>query len=289
MFPDGKLGRRVIGSFLLGSLVASINLALDSSIIRWGISPHTYALNSLIIGAAAGLFAHIWMARQATRNKLELSRQKLSEEIVQKERKRIALELHDTVCQAQTGAIMHLECVGDCLCGNPEAQEHLNRAAQLVRGSMAEMRRALSDLYPEELEKLDLKGALESLVSDMSAVSGLKAHLSVDGMIRPLPPEIEKGLLRISREALSNVVKHAQAREVQIALSFDSQRARLRVKDDGQGFQHELVPGTFGLTSMEDRTKALGGVCTVRSEPGRGTEVLASIPIPFGAELTAKR
>ena len=99
-------------------------------------------------------------------------------------------------------------------------------------------------------------------------------------MIRPLPPEIEKVLLRISQEALSNVVKHAQAREVQVELILDSQRARLCVKDDGLGFEPQEDGGSFGLTSMQDRAKALGGVWTIRSEPGRGTEVQASIPIP---------
>ena len=102
----------------------------------------------------------------------------------------------------------------------------------------------------------------------------------MEGAVRPLPPDMEKCLLRISQEALSNVVKHAQAHEVQIELFFDSQLARLCVKDDGQGFQTESAPGSFGLTSMEDRTKALGGVWTIHSEPGRGTEVHASIPIP---------
>ena len=123
MSPDEKLGRRVIGAFLLGAFVALINFALDVSLIRLGITPHTYALNNLIIGAAAGLLAYIWMARQNARNELELSTQKLAEEIVQKERKRIALELHDTVCQAQTGAIMHLECAGDSLGESPEARK----------------------------------------------------------------------------------------------------------------------------------------------------------------------
>ncbi|MGA9483160.1 MAG: ATP-binding protein, partial [Candidatus Acidiferrales bacterium] len=99
-------------------------------------------------------------------------------------------------------------------------------------------------------------------------------------MVRRLPPDVEKSLLRISQEALSNVVKHAQAREVRIELLLEAQQAQLRVKDDGRGFQPELHAGTYGLTSMQDRTKALGGVWTIQSAPGRGTEVHASIPIP---------
>ena len=102
----------------------------------------------------------------------------------------------------------------------------------------------------------------------------------LSGTRRRLPLEIEKGLLRISQEALSNIVKHAKAHEVRIELFLDPQRARLCVKDDGQGFDSELNPGSFGMTSMQDRTKALGGVWSIRSEPGGGTEVHASIPIP---------
>ena len=156
----------------------------------------------------------------------------------------------------------------------------MHRALRLVRGSLTEMRCALWDLYPEELQKVDLKSAIEHLVKDMTAGNAVSVQFSFDGMTRRLPLEIEKGLLRISQEAMANVVKHAQAREVRIELSLDSERVRLCVRDDGQGFQPELNPGSFGLTSMQDRTRALGGVWTINSEPGRGTEVHASIPIP---------
>jgi signal transduction histidine kinase len=280
MSPDEKHGRRILGAFALGIFVAAVNSLLDFFFARMGIAPATTALNDLIIGAAAGIFAYIWMCQQSARIALENSTQKFMEEIVQNERKRIALELHDTVCQAQTGAVMHLECANDSLVENQEARNHVYRALHLVRESMTEMRCALWDLYPEELEKVHLKGAIEYLIKDLAAGNGLNAHFLLEGTIRQLPPEIEKGLLRISQEALSNVVKHARAHEVQVELFLDSQRARLSVKDDGQGFQPELRPGSFGLTSMENRTKALGGVWTIHSEPGRGTEVHASIPIP---------
>lgn len=280
MLRDTNFGRRVIGALALGAFVALVNYVLDISFVRLGIAPATTALNDLIIGAAAGSFAYFWMSRQIAKNEETLSSQKLMEETVQSERKRIALELHDTVCQAQAAAIMHLECAGDSLDGNSEAREHVFRALQLVRESMTEMRCALWDLFPEELQKIHLKGAMEHLLKDLVAGNGLTARFSLEGMIRPLPPEIEKVLLRISQEALSNVVKHAQAREVQVELFLDSQRARLCVKDDGLGFEPQEDGGSFGLTSMQDRAKALGGVWTIHSEPGRGTEVQASIPIP---------
>lgn len=280
MSPDERLGRRIIGSFVLGLGVAMANFALDRLFARMGAARDTNVLNDLIIGAAAAVLAYVWVSRQDVKHALELSREKLMQEAIHSERKRIALELHDTVCQAHTGSIMHLELAGDFLGDNPAARTHVHRALQLVRGSMTEMRCALWDLYPEELEKLDLKNAIELLVKDLTADNGLSVQFSLDGKIRRLPLDIEKVLLRISQEALSNIVKHAQAREVRVDLFLDAERARLSVKDDGQGFQPDLNAGSFGLTSMQDRTKALGGIWTIHSEPGRGTEVHASIPIP---------
>jgi signal transduction histidine kinase len=280
MSPDEKLGSRILGSFAMGVFVALGNYAVDVSFLHLGVAPATTVLNDLIIGGAAGFLAFLWMSRQDAKHELELSAAKLTQEAIHNERKRIALELHDTVCQAHTGAILHLECASDTLREDLATREHVFRALQLVRGSMTEMRCALWDLYPEELEKADLKKAIESLVKDLTAGNGLHVQFSLDGMIRRLPPETEKGLLRISQEALSNVVKHAQAHEVRIELFLDSQRARLCVKDDGQGFLPEANSGSFGLASMEDRTKTLGGVWTIQSEPGHGTEIHASIPIP---------
>lgn len=280
MSPEENFGRRIIASFALAVFVALADYVLDVSFAHLHVVPATTVLNNLIIGAGTGLLAYIWVSRQSARHAQELSAERLMQEAVHNERKRIALELHDTVCQAHTGAIMHLECAIDSKSDNLAAREHLHRALQLVRVSMTEMRCALWDLYPEELQKADLRSAMESLVKDLTAGNALTVQFSFDGVIRRLPPETEKGLLRISQEALSNVVKHAQARQVRIDLFLDAQRARLSVKDDGQGFQTELTLGSFGLTSMQDRTKSLGGVWTIQSEVGRGTEVHASIPIP---------
>ena len=280
MSPEESLGRRIVGSFVFGLFVAVSNFGLDRLFARMGAARDTNVLNDLLIGAAAALLGYIWMSRQEVKHNLELSKEKLMQEAIQGERKRMAFELHDTVCQAHTAAIMHLELAGDTLGENLAASEHLNRALNLVRGSTTEIRCALWDLYPEELQKVGLKKAIEHLVKDLTADSRMDVQFSLTGKIHELPPEVEKGLLRISQEALSNVVKHAQAREVRIELVLDSRRARLSVKDDGQGFEPELSSGSLGLTSMRNRTKTLGGVWTIQSEPGRGTEVNASIPIP---------
>jgi signal transduction histidine kinase len=277
--PEDKLGRRILGPLLVGIFVALANFALDVSFPRSHVVPATTVLNDLIIGAAAGLLAYIWLARQTARHLLELSRQKLTQEAIDQERKRIALDLHDTVCQAHAAAIMQLECVQDSPEMNRAAQEHLLRALQLVRGATAEMRCVLWDLYPEEMQKVDLRTAIEYLSKNLTAGSGTNVHISLDGTMRQLPPDIQRGLLRISQEALSNVVKHAQARDVSIELLLDSEQVHLCIRDNGQGFWAEPEPGTFGLASMENRAKALGGVWEIHGEPGRGTEVRASLPL----------
>ena len=95
------------------------NFALNSLFARMGAARDTNVLNDLIIGAAAAVLTYVWVSRQDAKHALELSREKLMQEAIHEERKRMALELHDTVCQAHTGAIMHLESAGDFLGDNP--------------------------------------------------------------------------------------------------------------------------------------------------------------------------
>jgi signal transduction histidine kinase len=259
--PPAKLGRRILGSFILGAVVGIANFALDVSFPQFHKVPATTVFNDFIIGTAAGVLAYIWVTRQTARHALELSREKL------------------TVCQAHAAAVMHLECAEESPEMNPEAREHLNRASQLVRGATTEMRCVLWDLYPEEMQKVDLRTAMEYLAKNLTAGTGLNVRVSIGGDLERLPQKVRSGLLRISQEALSNVVRHAHAHDACIEVLVDSGQAHLCVKDDGRGFRTEPEPGTFGLTSMENRTKALGGLWEIHSEPGRGTEIRASIPM----------
>ncbi len=274
------LGRRILGTVVFGALVGLANFALDRALDRMGVERATTVLNDVAIGLAAALLAYIWVSRQAARHAVALAEEGRLQAALDAERKRIALELHDTVGQAHAGAVLHLECARDELAGASPAREHMHKALQLVRASTTEMRCALWDLYPEELQKVSLTRAIESTANDLAAGNGLAVRCLFDGMVRRLPPEAEKVLLRISQEALSNVLRHAQAREVRIELSFDAREARLSVRDDGRGFEPGLYARSLGLTSMRNRARALGGEWAISSEPGRGTEVRASIPVP---------
>jgi len=280
MSPDEKPGRRIIGTLAIGVFVALASFALDLFFDRRDGTLATNALNDLMIGGAAALLAHIWVSRRDAKFVQNLAAQRLMNEAIDKERKRMALEIHDTVGQAHAGATMHLELAIDSLASNERAREHVRRALQLLCGSMTEMRCALWDLYPEELQKLDLRCAIECLVKDLTTSDGLAVHFTTAGSIRRLPLETERALLRICQEALSNTVKHARAQKVKVVLRFAPYEVRLDIEDDGQGFLPQESSESLGLISMNNRAHSVGGVWTIRSVPGSGTSISVSIPVP---------
>jgi signal transduction histidine kinase len=279
MTLNEKPGRRIIGTLAIGVFVTLASFSLDLFFDRRDGTLATIAVNDLIIGGAVALLIYVWVSRRDADYAQKLFAERLMNEAIDKERKRMALEIHDTIGQSNAGAIMHMELAIDSLKSNETAREHVGRALQLVRGSITEMRCALWDLYPEELQKLDLKGAIECLVKDLATSDSLALHFSTAGLVRRLPLETERALLRICQEALANTVKHARARNIKVVLRFAPHEARLDIEDDGQGFLPQETSESLGLISMKNRTQSVGGVCTIRSGPGCGTNISVSIPI----------
>jgi len=103
----------------------------------------------------------------------------------------------------------------------------------------------------------------------------------VDGVARTLPPVVEDNLLRICQEAVTNAVKHAAAKQTDVHLTFAVNEVKLRIQDDGCGFNPEgpetSKAGHFGLVGMRERVKSLDGSLSVNSQPGKGTEVIVKI------------
>lgn len=205
---------------------------------------------------------------------------------VMEERNRMAREMHDTLAQGFTGIILQLEAAEQALDSNrPEVERHLNQARSLARKSLAEARRSVWNLRPEALEQLPLVEALGQEVDRFSQETGVTARFAVFGDRRGLPTEVEVGLLRICQESLANVKKHAKASEVEVDLAFDESTLSLSIRDNGVGFR----PGaptktskkrrTFGLISMQERARGLGGTFDVQTEKGKGTLVRVVIPI----------
>jgi signal transduction histidine kinase len=195
------------------------------------------------------------------------------------ERQRMAREIHDTIAQGLTGIVTQLEaasCAGD--------SRHVRTAAQLARDSLAEARRSVHALRPQELEEARLPDALAGVVERWSAVNGVPAALTTTGTALPLLPEIEVALLRVAQEALANVAKHAGASRAGLTLSYMEDLVTLDVRDDGVGFAVPEAGGSagpgggFGLTGMRQRVARVAGSLAIESEPGGGTAVSARVP-----------
>jgi ligand-binding sensor domain-containing protein/signal transduction histidine kinase len=246
---------------------------------RFRLRPHfyrTYWFYALVV-VASGLLA--WQLYA-----LRLRQVRARYGAVLQERNRIAREIHDNLAQEILGISVQLEIVARTLGSAPDAaRKHLDRARALVRSSVAEARRYVWDLRSQSLDERDLPAALAEMTRRLTAESGVQTQFNVSGTFRPLAPQVENNLLRIGQEAVGNAVRHAQAQTVTVSLDFGAREVRLEVKDDGRGFDAESYDGGrgghFGLVGMRERAAQMGGAASVKSEPGRGTEVVVRVPI----------
>lgn len=207
------------------------------------------------------------------------------EAAVLKERNRIAREIHDTLAQGFAGIIVQLKLAETALTRKPEkALPAIHQARALAQDSLSEARRSVWALRPNALEGGTLPEAFRKLVEEMTNGTALQAKFEVTGTHRPLPGETESNLLRIGQESLNNTIKYAQATEARVTLNYEAHQVCLSVADNGVGF----VPGDrprgsgFGHVGMRERMRALHGVLSIRSSPGQGTEIIATVPL--GAE-----
>ncbi len=189
------------------------------------------------------------------------------------ERSRLARELHDETGQALASILLGLKTLEREVGSEPLAQ-----LRELVAAALGDVRRLTVELRPPALDDFGLEAALERLTSVLAERSGMQTQLNVSA--QPLPPAIETALYRIVQEALTNVVKHAQARSVSVVVTQADDTVRCVIEDDGVGFAIELVRnGALGLVGMRERVHLLGGRLEVQSAPGRGTTLLAELPL----------
>jgi PAS domain S-box-containing protein len=197
---------------------------------------------------------------------------------VVEERNRIAREIHDTLAQAFTGILVQLEAAKDALPTNKrEANSHITRARTLALKSLAEARRSVAELRPHELERGDLALAINSL-AHQAKCNGTSIQCLVKGKPRRLSQEIENNLLRISQEALTNIIRHAEATRAHIRLTFKARNVQLVLQDDGKGFNTDSSGTGFGLISMRERAQRIGAELTLNSRPGRGSKIVVNVP-----------
>ena len=195
----------------------------------------------------------------------------------QDERQRLAGEIHDTLAQGLAGIITQLQAAERSASVQGETEEHVARALRLARSSLTEARRSVQALAPQELGRAHLPDALRALTEQWSQDQGISAQVEVTGVREPLSPAIEVSLFRVAQESLTNVAKHAEASRVGVTLSYAGTEVLLDVRDDGRGFAQGVGTG-FGLTSMRQRIRGVGGHVEVQSAPGEGTSVSARVP-----------
>jgi signal transduction histidine kinase len=197
------------------------------------------------------------------------------------ERNRLARELHDSVTQKLFGLTLTAEAAATVLDRDPdEARRQLQRLQGLTREAMEELRSLIFELRPPAVETEGLATALRKHVDVLQRVHGHELELHLEGDADS-DGERAGEILRIAQEALQNAVRHAHAKRVDVSLHADDGRLRVAVTDDGVGFD-PAEPGLrarrLGLTSMEERARALGGSLTIESRPGQGTTIALEVP-----------
>ncbi|MBP2330528.1 signal transduction histidine kinase [Kibdelosporangium banguiense] len=191
------------------------------------------------------------------------------------ERRRMAREIHDTLAQGFTAIITQLQAAEQ----SEDWRTHVGTAARLARENLTEARRSVHALRPAQLENAALPEALAEVVNGWARTGDVQVELTTTGTARPMHPEVEVALLRTAQEALANVAKHARASRVGLTLSYMEDLVTLDVRDDGVGFDPEVVKSDgYGLMTMRQRVSRLAGALAVESEPGGGTAVSASVP-----------
>ncbi|HET8693226.1 MAG TPA: PAS domain S-box protein [Aquabacterium sp.] len=197
----------------------------------------------------------------------------------EEERKAIAREIHDELGQLLTAMRMDVSHLQKA-CGEQEGvQPILMDLRKLVERMFEVMRSLATSLRPSALD-LGLLTALEWLVEDFSLRWELPCHLKVEGEERQLDDSLSTAVFRVVQESLTNVAKHAQARQVSVTLRFDTDAVAVQIHDDGQGFDpsRPIEAGHFGLLGMRERVLSLQGRIDVVSAPGRGTHIDFRVP-----------
>jgi signal transduction histidine kinase len=204
----------------------------------------------------------------------------------ERERKRIARELHDDTIQSLIGLARHMEALTSAEETLPESAARRMQGLQEATGDVIKrVRRFSQDLRPSILDDLGLLPTLEELTTELNRQDGLQSEFRVRGQERRLSSEAELTLFRIAQEALNNVRKHAQATKVVTTVEMSDSAIQMMIQDDGIGFMpptladHPATASKLGLIGMHERARLLSGNLRIDSAPGRGTRVIINVPI----------
>ncbi len=242
--------------------------------------PHYYE-TSWFRGLCAGLSVLVCWALY----RLRVHQVRLRFAAVLRERLRLAREIHDTLAQAFVGIAAQLDALETCLPRNLRpAHIYLDLARGMAQHSLTEARRSVMDLRSAALSNRDLARALQSDARNWTGGSAVNVEVTVHGGFENLPEDMEHNLLRIAQEAVTNASKHARASRIEVKLKRTETLVNLKVIDNGCGFQTDdafaEMGGHFGLIGIRERAERIGGDFRLGSQPGAGTEVEVTVPLP---------
>jgi signal transduction histidine kinase len=239
------------------------------------------------------------MDLQSLTEQLSTSRddlRKLASELVlaeERERKRIAVTLHDEVAQALAAARMRIDMLRS-LPGDNEYRHLIEQAQELLSHSILQTRALMTDISDPVLYDLGLRSAVESLAEQIKDRHRIQVLHSFEGNLSSLSQDLNVMVFQVVKELLRNVIKHSGARGAHIRIIEDRHSIRAIVADDGVGFDGnkndapDYIGGGFGLFSIRERVKSFNGNIQIKSRPGIGSEVTVSLPKAAGS-ITASR
>lgn len=205
----------------------------------------------------------------------------------EEERQRVAREIHDGPAQSMSNVVLRAEICERLIDVDIEkAKSELQSLKKIVRESLQDVRKIIYNLRPMSLDDLGLVPTLQRYIATCQDEWGIAIFFKTRGVCDNIRPEISLTVFRIVQEGLSNVKKHADARNVAINLEFMKEELKLYLYDDGRGFEvnalkakDDDISSGFGLISMRERVELLGGNFQIDSEPGKGTRLKVVIPL----------
>jgi signal transduction histidine kinase/ligand-binding sensor domain-containing protein len=241
-------------------------------------------------GVGLGLVALIclsWRYRVAQMTRAQAAQQAFSRQLIEsqeRERKRIAAELHDSLGQNLL-VVKNRAMLGALSRQDEEGKKQFNEIGATVAQTLEEVRSISYNLRPHHLDQLGLTTTVCAMVDKMAGSSGIQMSCDVDDIDGVFPPADEITVYRIIQESLNNVVKHSRAVEAHVAVHCHEHLVQVTIRDNGQGFASSASTarmvdgGGFGLKGLAERVQMLGGVHTIESEPGRGTTVTVRLDV----------
>lgn len=203
----------------------------------------------------------------------------------EEERKRVAREIHDGPAQSMANIVMRAEFCLKLLDMEPEkVRDELIALQHLVRSSLTDVRKIIFDLRPMVLDDLGLEPAIKRYLSNYNEQYGLQINYLFFGLQRRLDSTVEVALFRIIQEMVTNIRKHARAKNAVVKIELLRKKINIYVKDDGIGFDPDLVMSDkdgegYGLIGMRERIQLLRGEMNIVSAPGQGAAISVSVPL----------